>query len=228
MLPVEILPVQETIVLRARGSELLILPHHVQKLKGFTKPRDFSQYFRAEALVNRPARKLFEAWLRKDHTLWPRLYQTVHKEMEAKADDEGRDSEPVAKAEKPAGEAKAAAAPEPTPQKAAKKEARVAEEVEADEPSKGKKEKAAKKDTKPAKDDVKEKTEKPEKAAKSDKKVKAAKSDKAEKTPAKVTKAEKPEKAAKAAKNDKPKKEAKAEKPAKGKSAKAAKPKKKG
>lgn len=88
MLPVEILPVQETIVLRARGSELLILPHHVKKLKGLEKPRDFSQYFRAEALVNRPARKLFEAWLRKDHTLWPRLYQTVHKEIEFSADSD--------------------------------------------------------------------------------------------------------------------------------------------
>ncbi len=89
MLPVEILPVQETIVLRARGSELLILPHHVKKLKGLEKPRDFSQYFRAEALVNRPARKLFEAWLRKDQTLWPRLYQTVHKEIEFAPDSDG-------------------------------------------------------------------------------------------------------------------------------------------
>lgn len=81
MLPVEILPVQETVVLRARGSELLILPHHVKNLKGLTKAKDFSQYFRDEALVNRPARKLFEAWLRKDHTLWQRLYTTIHKQM---------------------------------------------------------------------------------------------------------------------------------------------------
>lgn len=88
MLPVEILPVQETIVLRARGSELLILPHHVKKLKGLPKPVDFSQYFRAEALVNRPARKLFEAWLRKDQSLWPRLYQTVHNEIEFSAEPE--------------------------------------------------------------------------------------------------------------------------------------------
>ena len=93
--PVEILPLQETIVLRARGSELLILAHHVKKLKDLAKPRDFSQYFRAEALVNRPARKLFEAWLRKDHTLWPRLYQTVHKEIEFK-DTPAGDSDSVA------------------------------------------------------------------------------------------------------------------------------------
>jgi len=82
VLPVEILASQETIVLRARGSELLILPHHVHRLKALVKPTEFSAYFRAEALVNRPARKLFEAWLRKDTTVWTRLYRTVHHEME--------------------------------------------------------------------------------------------------------------------------------------------------
>lgn len=88
MLPVEILPVQESLVLRARGSELLILPHHVKSLKGLTKSREFSQYFRDEALVNRPARKLFEAWLRKDHSLWQRIYTTIHKQMKI-GDDQG-------------------------------------------------------------------------------------------------------------------------------------------
>jgi len=65
-------------------------------LKGLTKPRDFSQYFTGEALVNRPARKLFEAWLRKDHTLWPRLYQTIHKEMDLKPEGEDESAEPAA------------------------------------------------------------------------------------------------------------------------------------
>lgn len=77
MLPVEILPFQENVILRAGGSELLIISVHVRKLQQLKKPRDFSQYFKDEALVNRPARKLFEAWLRKDGTLWPRLYKTV-------------------------------------------------------------------------------------------------------------------------------------------------------
>lgn len=77
MVPVEILPIQENIILRAGGSELLILATHVRKLQGLKNPRDFSQYFRSEALVNRPARKLFEAWLRKDQTLWPRIYKSV-------------------------------------------------------------------------------------------------------------------------------------------------------
>ena len=110
MLPVEILADHETIVLRARGSELLILPHHVHQLKALTKPVDFSAYFRSEALVNRPARKLFEAWLRKDTSVWTRLYRTVHHEMDLAAKDgDGADtkSAPAVKAPvKPAAEVK--------------------------------------------------------------------------------------------------------------------------
>ena len=101
MLPVEILASQETIVLRARGSELLILPHHVHRLKALVKPTEFSAYFRSEALVNRPARKLFEAWLRKDTTVWTRLYRTVHHEMELNAEADApapEDATPAAKA----------------------------------------------------------------------------------------------------------------------------------
>jgi hypothetical protein len=155
--PVEILPVQETIVLRARGSELLILPHHVKELKDRTKPRDFSQYFRGEALVNRPARKLFEAWLRKDQTLWPRLYQTVHKEMTLTEGDEG-DAAPAPKAEKPA-KAKA----EPKEEKKAKAE-----------PKEEKPKAKAKAEDKPAKAEKSAKADKP--AAKA--KTKDAKADK--------------------------------------------------
>lgn len=164
MLPVEILPVQETIVLRARGSELLILPHHVKKLKDMTKPRDFSQYFRAEALVNRPARKLFEAWLRKDHTLWPRLYQTVHKEM----DDVGGEEEKKPAPKKAEAEAPKAKAPK-AEEKPAKKEAKAAPKAE-------KKEEKAEKEPKKAaaapKAKAKEKEEK-KPAAKAEKPAKA-------------------------------------------------------
>lgn len=86
--PVEIVALEGNLVLRARGSELLILPHHVQALKGLVPTKDFAKYFYEESLINRPARKLFEAWLRKDGTLWPRLYQFVHKQMEATSDVE--------------------------------------------------------------------------------------------------------------------------------------------
>ena len=141
MLPVEILPVQETLVLRARGSELLILPHHIRALKDLEKPKDFSHYFRAEALVNRPARKLFEAWLRKDHTLWPRLYKVVHKEMELSAEEDGdADSTDSAKPEKKAAE-------EPALAKETAKEAKDEPAKEATAKKKTKKKSTAKKTT---------------------------------------------------------------------------------
>ncbi len=178
MLPVEILPVQETIVLRARGSELLILPQHVKKLQDMTKPRDFSQYFRAEALVNRPARKLFEAWLRKDHTLWPRLYQTVHKEMEAATGD---DAPKTPKKEKAAPAAKAKAEVE-APKAKAKAEEKPAKESASAKATADKAPKAEKKDDKkekkadkePKKAAAKEKAPAKEKEAKAKPKAKAA------------------------------------------------------
>jgi hypothetical protein len=169
VLPVEIVPIQETVVLRARGSELLILPHHVKHLKTCEKAKDFSAYFVSEALVNRPARKLFEAWLRKDGSLWPRLYKCIHKEMELKAD--GEDNDAPAKA--PKAEAKAKPEAKKTEAKADSKPAKA--EV-----------KAAKADDKPAK-----KAAKPE--VKEEPKAKA----KEEEKPAKKAKAEdKPEKKA--------------------------------
>ena len=81
MLDVEIMPIQDSLVLRARGSELLIMSHHVVELKTKTQPKEFARYFLEESLVNRPARKLFLAWLRKDGGLWRRIFDTV-KDME--------------------------------------------------------------------------------------------------------------------------------------------------
>jgi hypothetical protein len=168
---VEILPVQETIVLRARGSELLILPHHVRKLKGLTKPKDFSQYFHGEALVNRPARKLFEAWLRKDQSLWTRLYTTVHKEMEFKpegAEDaaEGQDAPKTEEPKKAAKADKGAKADDDAKADKPKKEPKAAK---ADDEGKAGKAPKAKKDDKPAKAKKEPKAEKATKAKKDDK-----------------------------------------------------------
>jgi hypothetical protein len=182
VLPVEILPIQDSVVLRARGSELLILPQHVRALKDLTKPKDFSQYFRDEALLNRPARKLFEAWLRKDQTLWPRLYTLIHKEMDLSAvskDGKDNDSKPekagkakekeVAKpaeaektkeAEKPAKkEVKAAEkAPEKTVNKKVEKKTEVAAPAKPAKPApKAAKTPTKKKEEKPAKTTVKAK-----------------------------------------------------------------------
>ncbi len=100
MLPVEIVPIENSLVLRARGSELLILPQHVGHLKSCKTPKDFTGYFLGEALLNRPARKLFEAWLRKDNTLWQRIYNTVQKEMTDVPADVAEATEKAPKAEK--------------------------------------------------------------------------------------------------------------------------------
>ncbi len=142
MQPVEILAVQETVVLRARGSELLIVPQHTRSLKKLTKPQDFANYFRDEALVNRPARKLFEAWLRKDNSVWVRLFKKIHEEIEF-SDNAGDDTvdevkaEPVKKATpKAEAPAKKAAKTEPVkeekaaPKKAEKKAPAKAEKKE--------------------------------------------------------------------------------------------------
>lgn len=74
---------KKSIVLQARASELLILPQHVLALGESKSPKEFSEYFMAEALVNRSARKLFQAWLRKDRNLWQRLYRTIRDESDA-------------------------------------------------------------------------------------------------------------------------------------------------
>lgn len=108
MLPVEIHPIQDALVLRARGSELLILANHVAELKKLKSAGDFSKYFLHEALVNRPARKLFEAWLRKDGSLWARIYKTVQtiessnaQPAAAPTKKEASSTKPTDKAEQP-------------------------------------------------------------------------------------------------------------------------------
>lgn len=118
MLPVEIHPIQDAIVLRARGSELLILSSHVAELKKLKAAGDFSRYFLHEALVNRPARKLFEAWLRKDGSLWARIYKTVQT-----IESSGSSSQPAAEkpSSAPTKAAKAAETVKEAPAKVAKK-----------------------------------------------------------------------------------------------------------
>ena len=148
MLPVEIHTIQNAVILRARGSELLILAEHVTQLKSRKTAKEFADYFLADALVNRPARKLFEAWLRKDGSLWARIYKAVQtaeqstedapevkndrktKEtvISAQAEEKGEKKSPAKKVEKAAATPKKAAAakPEKTAKKADVKKAPVA------------------------------------------------------------------------------------------------------
>ena len=67
------------LILRAGPAELLIIAEHVAELRKLTATHEFAAYFRDQALVNRPARKLFDAWLRKEQGLWQHIYQAVHK-----------------------------------------------------------------------------------------------------------------------------------------------------
>lgn len=68
----------QILVLRAGPSELHIVAEHVEKLQQLTAKNEFATYFREQALLNRPARKLFASWLRKERGLWQRIYQIVH------------------------------------------------------------------------------------------------------------------------------------------------------
>lgn len=156
MLPVEIYPIQDAMVLRARGSELLILADHVAALKNLKSAGEFARYFMDEALVNRPARKLFEAWLRKDGSLWARIYKTVQT-----IESTPGSSEPTAKAADPKPAVKpAVVAKEKAEAKPAKKEEKEEKKASAKkaEPKKTEEKKAV---AKPAKADEKKASAKP-------------------------------------------------------------------
>jgi hypothetical protein len=144
--PVEIYPIQDAIVLRARGSELLILADHVTALKKLKAAGDFSKYFLNEALVNRPARKLFEAWLRKDGSLWARIYksvQTIEPNPAAKSDSKAAAvTESIREATKEPKKAEAKAPAKAAPKKA---EAKAEPKKDAKKPAAAKSEKATEK-----------------------------------------------------------------------------------
>lgn len=86
MQPVELYPIQNSLILRARGVELLVLSNHVAELKELKDTKQFAEYFLQRAMVNRSARKLFEAWLKKDTTLWRRIYHSVMHDFEENAE----------------------------------------------------------------------------------------------------------------------------------------------
>ncbi len=87
MQAVELYAVQNSLILRARGVELLVLPGHITELKSLKDTKEFADYFLKKAMVNRSARKLFEAWLRKDNTLWRRIYHSVMHDFEEQKEE---------------------------------------------------------------------------------------------------------------------------------------------
>jgi len=84
---VELYAIQNSLILRARGVELLVLPVHVEALKVLKDSKAFAEYFLQTAMVNRAARKLYEAWLKKDSTLWRRVYHSVMNDFNEPAEE---------------------------------------------------------------------------------------------------------------------------------------------
>ncbi|MDE3269174.1 MAG: hypothetical protein OYH77_02705 [Pseudomonadota bacterium] len=63
--------------LRSGSSELIIIPEHVVELHKRHDKKEFARYFLNQALLNRPARKLFQSWARKDAMLWRNIYTLI-------------------------------------------------------------------------------------------------------------------------------------------------------
>lgn len=97
MQAIEVIPYHDALVLRGKGSELVILPSYLEELKNIKQSKEFVDYFMKQALVNRTARKLFEAWLKKDRGLWQRIYDCV-RELAEQADQDPQASAEESKA----------------------------------------------------------------------------------------------------------------------------------
>lgn len=65
------------LVLTRGQSQLLIKSDDVLALRGTKDIAEFSQYFETKALVNREARRVFQAWQRKDSDLLPKLHKEI-------------------------------------------------------------------------------------------------------------------------------------------------------
>ena len=63
--------------LRSGNAELLITPEHIVQLHKRHDKKEFADYFLRQALLNRPARKLFQSWTRKDAELWRKIYALI-------------------------------------------------------------------------------------------------------------------------------------------------------
>ena len=67
----------DKMILSRGSSQLLITLEHVRKLRDLKDFNDFSEYFKTTALVNRPARRVFEAWERKDSELLKKIQEEM-------------------------------------------------------------------------------------------------------------------------------------------------------
>jgi hypothetical protein len=68
---------QNSVVLRRGETTIQILPDDSSTLRTMKDESAFIEYFRKTALKNREARRVFEAWERKDEQLLAKLHQEM-------------------------------------------------------------------------------------------------------------------------------------------------------
>lgn len=68
---------QNNLIMTRGQSQLLIKAEDIQNLRGMKDATEFSTYFQTKALVNREARRVFQAWERKDAELLPKLHKEI-------------------------------------------------------------------------------------------------------------------------------------------------------
>ncbi len=65
------------LIFKRGTSTLVINPEHVMELRSQDDLVKFTDFFRQKALQNREARRLFDAWERKDSELLNKIYAEV-------------------------------------------------------------------------------------------------------------------------------------------------------
>jgi hypothetical protein len=68
---------QNSVVLRRGQTTIQILPEDAATLRTMKEKETFLEYFRSTALKNREARRVFEAWERKDTDLLGKVYKEM-------------------------------------------------------------------------------------------------------------------------------------------------------
>jgi hypothetical protein len=65
---------RNNLILKRGASTLVINPEHVQTLRTQDNQESFNDFFLNTALQNREARRVFQAWERKDSALLAKIY----------------------------------------------------------------------------------------------------------------------------------------------------------
>lgn len=68
---------QNNLIMSRGQSQLLIKAEDIMALRSLKEVTEFKTYFETKALVNREARRVFQAWERKDTELLPKLHKEI-------------------------------------------------------------------------------------------------------------------------------------------------------